>query len=140
MIHSKNINGFSMMESIFAVAIMAIVLTPIFILQGNTLRNVANMAKQMQRLFFAADFVQQARQSQTPVVRQFTLEKKENNPPTVLKYELGSAEKNPAIKDIPGILQEKVVITWQENRRRRSDTLVGYVYKPKIESQAAKAA
>src|SRR5439155_24077331 len=112
MIHSKNTDGFTMMESIFAVAIMAMVLTPIFILQGNTLRNVANMAKRIQRLFFMTDFVQQARQAQAPTLRQFTLEKKENNPPTVLKYELGSAEKNPAFKDIPCVLQEKVTITW----------------------------
>jgi prepilin-type N-terminal cleavage/methylation domain-containing protein len=136
MVHSKNTNGFTMMESIFAVAIIAVVLTPIFILQGNTLRNVATIANYMQRLFFAADFLQQARQTQAPIVRQFMLEKKENNPQTILKYELSSTQ-NPALKDIPGILQEKVTITWQEDRHRRSDALVSYVYKPKIEVPVA---
>lgn len=130
MIHFKNRNGFTLIEAMIAVAIAAIILTPLFILQGVVLQNVDRVSRKLHRIFFAEDFLYEARRSMVPEIRVFTLEKKIDDPATVLQYKFGPLDKKSALGAINNLHVERVTITWQDQRRQREEQLIRFVYKP----------
>ncbi len=130
MIHFKNRRGFTLIEAMVAVAIAAIILTPLFILQGVVLQNVGRMSRTLHRIFWAQHFLYEARRIKDPEVRDFTLEKKIEDPECVLKYELKAVAKKSSLSQIADIRKEQVTITWQDQRRTREEQIISFVYKP----------
>ncbi len=130
MIHSKNRPGFSLIEVLITIAMIAIILTPLFILQGSVLQSVAYVSKRIQRIFFAKQFLYEARKQMPEDAHQYNLEKKIEDPETQLKYELGPVDKKSSLHELKGMHIEKVMMKWQEERRQSSEIIVNLVYKP----------
>ncbi|MDP3889132.1 MAG: prepilin-type N-terminal cleavage/methylation domain-containing protein [bacterium] len=130
MIHSKNSSGFLLIEVLISIAIIGILVTPLFILQGTVFQQVSQMSQRLHRLFFAEHFLIETRRSVQDDVRQFTLEKKEENPATVLNYTVGPLEKKSSLATIPGLLLERVVIQEPKKKPPSVDTIVTFLFKP----------
>lgn len=57
MMNFKNNDGFTLTEVLLAVAIIGLVLTPIFITQSTLLQSVSRISRRMARVFFAKQFL-----------------------------------------------------------------------------------
>jgi len=85
MIHSKNHSAFTLIETMFAIAIAALVLTPLFILQGTMLQQVLRASDKIGRIFLAQQFMYEARRAMPVGTQTFILEKKIDTPTTFFK-------------------------------------------------------
>ncbi|HZW61490.1 MAG TPA: prepilin-type N-terminal cleavage/methylation domain-containing protein [Candidatus Babeliales bacterium] len=131
MIHSKNRIGFTLIEAIIAVAIMGIVLTPIYILLTNSYQTSIRRSFQLDRSIQAHLFLIDARRAVPKDTQTFMLEKKTTKPVTILKYELKEPAADSPIKKVSNMLIEQVTMQWQEGNRQFTDTLTTLMYKPK---------
>ncbi len=131
--HCKSEAGFTLIEAMIAVAIIGIILVPMFLLQGTILQEVGRRSHELRRMFFARQFFFEARQKQSETAIEYALEKKEKNPPTLLNYTLGSIPKNSSLKDTYNLYIERV--TAIEQGERFGQKLVHFVFKPEREKQ-----
>ncbi len=131
--HCKSEAGFTLIEAMIAVAIIGIILVPMFLLQGTILQEVGRRSHELRRMFFARQFFSEARQKQSENAIEYALEKKEENPPTLLAYTLGSIPKNSSLKDTYNLYIERVTAT--EQGERFGQKLVHFVFKPEREKQ-----
>ena len=58
--------GFTLIEVLVAIAIIDIILSPLFIVQGNVLQNVARISNKLHRIFFAEQLLATARRNNYP--------------------------------------------------------------------------
>ena len=130
MIHSKNHSAFTLIETMFAIAISALVLTPLFILQGTMLQQVSRASDKIERIFLAQQFMYEARRAMPFDTQTFTLEKKIDAPTTFLKYEIRPLPPQSSLAQINGLYMERVIISWKDGIKQRQNKLVSFVYKP----------
>lgn len=128
-------HGFTLMEVLLAMAIMACVLSPIFITQGTLLQSVGKISRKMARIFSAKQYLYETRfthqlqeQKDTPVI---TIEKKFDHPETLLTYEIVDVPKNSLFAEFSDIYIERVKARWKEDNKSGQVTLVGFIFKPK---------
>jgi prepilin-type N-terminal cleavage/methylation domain-containing protein len=134
MIHSKNKYGFSLLETIIAMALIAGMATPLVIMQGTILRRVISDARHMERLFLMRNFLQEARQ-ETPAGAT-TFEKTTEKSNTQLRYQLMSPQSDSSIHTKKGMYIERVTATWRNFGKETQDTLISMKY---IEPETQKA-
>lgn len=133
MMRFKN-NAFTLIEAMISIAVIGIVLTPLFVTQGTVMSNVAQYANRLQRTFGAELFMLKSRDD-AGNERQFTIEKKTQAPTARMKYQMASIKKESALKNFDDMLAEQVTVEWDEGVNKRSDTLVNFIYKPKPVSE-----
>jgi len=131
MMHFKNHSGFTLIETMFAIAITAIVLTPLFILQGTILQQVSRASHKIERIFLAQQFMDEAKRAMPLDTRKFTLEKKIDNPTTFLKYEIRPIPPQSSLAQINDLYIECVTISWKDEIQQKQSKIVNFVYKPK---------
>lgn len=129
----NNVGGFTLIEAMLAVAIVALVMTPLFILQNRVFLGVTHAGHTTARFIAARNFlIETAEKNLKKDVPEFTLEKKIEDPLTFLKYEIKPVTKESAIgKKFNNVHKESVTFTWQDGTATKKDTLVSFMYRPK---------
>lgn len=130
MILFKNHKAFTLIEAMFAIAITALVLTPLFILQSTILQQVSRASNKISRIFIAKQFMHEARQAIPLDTQKFTLEKKIDNPLTFLKYEINPLSEKSSLAQIKNLYIEHIIITWEDGTKKKKNKLVSFIYKP----------
>lgn len=135
MILFKNHKAFTLIETMFALAIAALVLTPLFILQGTMLQQVSRASNKIERIIFiATQFMWEAKLKMPPDAQTFTLEKKIDDPLTFLKYEVIPLPEKSSLAQINSLYRERVVISWEDGTTKRESELINFIYKPERKS------
>lgn len=148
MMHSKNHNnskpltlsffackkvskgGFTLMETMLAMVIIGIVLTPVFILHGTIMQRMNKSSKRFYALLWGKTLLNEARQKQEPAAQEFTLDKKLEEANAELKYVLHkSVDQKSSLMIHEGLHKELVTITWIDQGKQQSEQLISYVYK-----------
>lgn len=134
MIRFKNHNrapGFMLTEVLLSLAIVGIVLTPLFGLQSQIFRSLFGLSGRIQRLFAMENFLIASRHTllheQGENNKQ---EKKITEPSATMRYEAKKVTDDPIFRKMPGIMQEETECVWQEGFRTRREIIVTFVYKP----------
>lgn len=109
MMSTKNEQGFSLIESMVAIAMIGLVLTPMFSLQTTVFSSVIRVADRIHRMIQAQAFVFTASREQPPHIRDFKLEKKEEKPKSTLRYSFGSVDKKSSLSKLKNIYRQEVV-------------------------------
>ena len=132
MIHSKNHSGFTLIEVLLALSIMAMILSPILISQSSIIFSVGYFKDQLQRTFLAKNYLAVAHRhtSENKKIGPLTIE----NPPTTLSYSLDKTSGSIA-KQFKDIYRETVHIEWTENTIKRHDTLISFIFKPEKKTE-----
>lgn len=127
MIPSKSKHGFTLIEVVLAVAIMAAILTPLFISQGTTLLSIGTFSDRYRRIIAAKSYLLGACKDQSEHKK--TEARHLEEPPTTLTY---TREKlsGPLGKQFKDMYRQQVKIQWTEGTRTYSDVLVGLVFDP----------
>lgn len=120
--------GFSLLEAMLAVAIMGMVLAPLFLLEGTVFDGVTKITEQFRRYLFAHNFLYQVVREQSPKVRDYTLEQKKETPATTLQYRLKKVTDG-AFKNQKNLYRQEVLISSQDSKTPK-DSLVTYLFKP----------
>ena len=129
--HFKNHKaGFTLIETIMALAITALVLTPIFILHGTILQRVNRGSVAFDMFLYCKALLVEARQKQEVDAQSFTLDKQiaEFNATCVYKLDATVHQKSSA-GSLPGLHRESVIIDWTEQGQKKQERLVTFVYK-----------
>lgn len=124
-------NGFTLIEVLLALAIVAIMLTPLFITFGMVMERVNWSSRSFDALLLCKDFLLKSRQKQDPQVLEFSQEKQDKDFfDANLTYSLKKiSEKQGQLGQIEGLLQETITISWQDQGQKKQEKLVTYVYK-----------
>ena len=132
MIHSKNNDGFTLIEVLLAMSLMAMVLTPIFISQNTIMFSVGIFRDRFERITQAKNYLARAHKN--------ALEDKKTGPSTIedpqttLTYTQSKASGATA-KQFKDIYRETVKIEWTEGTNKRQDMLVCFVFKPEKKTE-----
>jgi prepilin-type N-terminal cleavage/methylation domain-containing protein len=130
MIHFKNHNGFTLIETIIALAITALVLTPIFIMQSMIMQRVSRDSLNFDMMIDCKALLHEARQKQEPDAQEFTLEKLGTEFGAQVKYELyKGVDQKSSLASLPGLHREVVTVEWTELGQKQQERLVTFVYK-----------
>jgi prepilin-type N-terminal cleavage/methylation domain-containing protein len=134
--HSSNRQGFTLIEVLLAMAIMALVLTPIFVTQGTLLQSVSKVSRKMARIFFEKQFLfdtafktQLQEQKDTPLI---TIEKNFNDPEVFLTYEVLPIPKNSKLVNFADVYIERVKSRLQQDNKNQQIDLVTFAFKPPL--------
>lgn len=130
MIVFKNKDGFTLIEVLLALAIIGLVLGPIFASQtliSQSSRRVTNLFSQ---LFSAKKMLLETGTTLDPAQAiPVKIEKKINKPDTVLTYQLKKIPDNSALKNFKNVFVESV--SWPtKTKTKKSQQLVTFVYRP----------
>src|SRR5437667_9832169 len=135
MIHFKNHNGgFTLVEVMIALAVAAMVLTPIFMLYNVMVRNVNRDSQRFNSILSAKQVLNEAAQKQQPDTRQLTFDKKFEDFGFVAQYELQKIKnKKSSFNEIDDVYKETVSVEWTDiNNQKRTERLVVFSYKPEL--------
>ena len=135
MIHSKNSTaGFTLIEVLFSIAIIGLVLTPLFITQSNFLQWVARQSDQLHRAYAGEQFMLNSYIQFEQDNSKRTATKKIDNPPTTFNYRIVDA--SPAVKKLlRNIYTQEVAIEWEQDRTKFKDKLVTFLFLPEMKKQ-----
>lgn len=128
--HSKNHSGFTLIETVMALAITALVLTPIFIMHGMILQHSSYRSNAFDMILHCKTLLCEARQKQEPDAQEFTLDKSVAEFNATCKYVLDKAiDQKSSLASLPGLHREAVTIEWTEKEEKRQERLVTFIYK-----------
>lgn len=113
-------------------AIIGLVLTPIFGIQLAVLRGNARASQLLARILLAKQMLVDAEFQLSPTDSDKRIEKKIANPPTTLMYELKRAPETSALKKFNNLFFETVTIQWQERGKKRQDRLLTFAFRPEV--------
>lgn len=143
MIHSKNKNnhiivGFSLIEVLIALAIITVVLTPIFIAQSALMRATFDSSWLIDRIMHAHHFFFDAQRAIAPDTQQITVEKRISKPPTILKYTIHKVPDNSVLKGFKDIYIERVTCEYMpdfstsspDKNKFKYNRIGTFIYKP----------
>jgi|SRR5579872_2853247 hypothetical protein len=122
-LHNK---GFSLIEAMLAVTMMAMILAPLLMLEGLVFDGVTRISEQFRRSLFAHNFLYQAVREQPIKAREFNLEQRKDLPPTNLRYKLKKVGDG-VFKNQANLYRQEV--TMMVNGKEQ-DSLVTYIFKP----------
>jgi prepilin-type N-terminal cleavage/methylation domain-containing protein len=133
MIHSKNHNGFTLIEVLLAMSLMAMILTPILISQNIIIFSVSSFKNNLQRMILAKNYLIQAHKNASEGKK--IGPRSIDEPRTTLTYKQERVTGS-MTKQFKDICKETVVIEWtEENNVKRQDKLVSFIFKPENKTE-----
>lgn len=117
-----------LMEVLVTIAIVGMVITPIFMLQTSVLRALYRVSAQARLLFPVKNALEEA-VDEMPTQREQEVSRKEEitNPAGTLTYTMRKVGAASALKDVKDIYFNQVLV---RSIRGERESMVGFVYKP----------
>ena len=126
MIVFKNSSGFTLIEVLLALAIIGLILTPIFVSQTSIFGASSRTARVFSQLIAAKKYLLDTRLSLEPDAQEFKSEKKIDAARTTLTYQLRKIPETSALKNFKNVLIESV--TWPD-AAKKPQRLVTFLYR-----------
>lgn len=125
--NTKNNQGFTLIEVMLAVAIVAMVITPIFILQASAAGNVGRKARLYDRIAAGYSFLIEC--TFIPKPRENDA-KKISQPTAELRYGPVAVAKNSELADIAHLVVDQVKINWLDRNSKKEELVMALRYQP----------
>lgn len=132
MIHSKNNDGFTLIEVLLALSLMAMILTPILITQSSIMVSVGYFSGIFRRINIAKNYLVVAHKNSLEDKK--TGQSSIDDPPTTLTYKQDKVS-GVIAKQFKDIYRETVRIEWTEDNRKHEDMLVSFIFKPEKKTE-----
>ena len=127
MIVSKNKSGFTLIETMLAIALIAMVMTPLMITQGTIVQAIARISMRLQRIFFAQNFFIDAR-ADADDESKFSLDKKIDSPSTKLAFERKLIDSKSSLAKVEHLVVDRIQATWEDESKQQNEVLVSLQY------------
>lgn len=135
---SSTVLGFSLIEVMIAIAVFAIVMSPLFILQGSTYTRLVRGARDLHRMWFAQEVMQRTQEKIKSDTISFTVDESKEFPKTALRYEISHVTQDSPFASLKDLYVESVSLRWSVDGKDRADRLVTFVFKPQPKKQEKK--
>jgi prepilin-type N-terminal cleavage/methylation domain-containing protein len=122
--------GFTLTETLVTMAIIAIIVTPIFVTFNNAINSVQQKSVAIERALLANNFYEDAHRTfvHNNETRQELSEKRIHTTFTYSATKLPDTSKVASIS--PTLYLEKITIGWQDRGTQKEDVLTTFCYKP----------
>jgi len=133
--HSKNKkNGFTLIEVLFALAILGSILTPVILNQSKLLSRIAFQSELLVRTFAGLHFMLDSFVKFEQNNSRRTATEAIDDPQANLRF--GITQPREALKKaFRGLYKQQVAIEWEEGKARLQDNLVTFMFLPEIEEK-----
>lgn len=137
--HFKNRPGFTLVEAMIAVAMVALVAIPALNLILASQRRAIIAMHEFRRLLFAKNFllemqrnryVQQEDKKDDTSVTQY-----KNSPPTNLTYQIKPVDAKSPLHQISGLFIEQVSYAWKDGNKNKQGSVVTLLYKRPVKPE-----
>ena len=125
----NNRKGFSLIEGMIAIAIVGMILAPMFLLESNVFNAVARIAERFHRILFSKQFLFTAYKEQPPEAKEFKLEGKEKTPLSMMRYSFAPVNKKSSLAKLQGMFQQEVITSGIDETSPEGKA-VQFIYKP----------
>lgn len=132
--HSKNNNGFTLIEVLLALMIMGLVFGSVYVSQGSAIRVIKSYSVRLRRVLAAKDFLIEMTTGQEDEKTQQEKQFKDDVPPTRLMF-TQEPVKSSALKDFNDMVVQKVKAEWLDGSIKNTEELITFAFKPKKEKQ-----
>lgn len=122
--NSKNKDGQTLIEIMLALAIIGIVLTPLFSLQTKVVQTLVYHLDHLRWLLQAEQFLITMHRTQPEDAKQATIQEQG------FVYELRPATDLPAFKGLADMYREQVTHTWRYENKPQKERALYFIYKP----------
>ncbi|MFZ5953867.1 MAG: type II secretion system protein [Candidatus Dependentiae bacterium] len=128
MIHFKSKHGFTLLEVLVSVMIVAMIMGPVFLWQTGVFSRTYQASGELNRLFIARNFFIN---SHLQFLDQQAAQKEEasKNPAMMMKYELKKVPANSAVAKFKDIALETINISWKEGKNKYTRRLVSFEHR-----------
>jgi hypothetical protein len=127
--HNSRMYGFTLMEVLLTMTMLAFIITPIMIQQGALLRNVPRFARYMQMLRAAQAFLYETQAQLQPGTATHEAERKlDDIYNTTVRFRRTAIGAKSAVGSFTNLYQDQVLCSWKEDGQNKQDALVTYLY------------
>jgi len=137
MMSFRNKSGFTILETIVAMGVVAGVVTVLLMMQSAVLQRAARVSDRIERVFLLRTFLNEARSKTQPQALQAQYEKEIPNPPTQLKYQRTLPAAQSVLAASKGICIERVTAHWRRSGEQLTEMLVTTTYIPPQQGKKA---
>jgi prepilin-type N-terminal cleavage/methylation domain-containing protein len=123
MIHFKNKFGFTLIETMLAITLIALVMTPLMVTQGTIVQAIARISLRLERVFFAENFFIEAR-ADADDERKFSMSKKIDSPTTQLTFERKPIDAKSSLAKIDNLVIDRIQASWQDENKKQKETVI----------------
>jgi prepilin-type N-terminal cleavage/methylation domain-containing protein len=121
--------GFTFIEIVFALAILASLGTAILVLQSQSINTIARYSQKLVRIFLLENTLVETQEAlykqQKPAAQ-----KKIENPATTVTYKAEKPSEKSALASVKNIVVERIEATWQDGQQQHKERLVSIRYQP----------
>jgi len=134
MIHFKNnSNGFTLLEVLFALVILASILTPLILNQTRFLGRLGFQSELLARTYAGEKFMLDAHLKFEQDNQQRTVLKSIDDPQSTLRSHITDPSKR-IKKEFNELYKQEVAIEWEEDGVKRKDNLITFLFLPELET------
>jgi prepilin-type N-terminal cleavage/methylation domain-containing protein len=119
--------GFTLIETMLAIALIAMVMTPLMVTQGTIVQAIARISLRLQRIFFAENFFIEAR-ADADDQSKFSMDKKIDLPNTKLVFERKPIDAKSSLAKIDNLVIDRIQASWQDENKQEKEVLVSLQY------------
>ncbi len=117
-----------------AVTFMGLVMTAVFVLQGNSIRSINKWARHFDRIMAGMLFMTQTGIEKSKDATNL-VDKKLAKPATNMRYQMMEIPETSSLKDLKDVYIERVTLTWQEGKKKKQDTILMVRHRPEIKKE-----
>jgi type II secretory pathway pseudopilin PulG len=128
-------SGFILTEVLITVAIVGMVMIPLFGLQGSLMTKVRRSAQDLSRVLYITTITRHARNEQPILAQTFTTEQKIGDPQIDIKYQLEKPVAESSLAALENIYVEKITLAWNEFGKPRTEQFAHVVFRPESEAK-----
>lgn len=130
----KNRSGFTLAEVLVAITIIGLVMTSVFVLQGNSFRSIKIWSQRFERVMAGILFMTQAGIEKEKDVTSL-VDKKLATPATNMRYQMKEMPEESSLSRMKDLYLERVILTWHEGKKKKEETIVMVRYRPEVKKE-----
>lgn len=132
--HKNGRTGFIIMEVLIAVAVVGMVIVPIFGLLNTLLTTMRRSSSGLDRLCYVSSIVRSARNEMNQNAKTFSLDQLLGQPSVRVHYVLEKPAQESSLVALDGVLIEKITTRWKDSGTERIDSFSYVVFHPESEA------
>lgn len=122
-----------LIEALISIAIVGILLIPLFGLQSKISERVRQRSHEIDRILYINMITYDARKDQTPIQTTQTITQQKSDPTTTITYQLEPIKQESSLFPIKNLYCEKITLQWNEFGKIKTEQFAHIVYRPESE-------
>ncbi len=133
MMNFKNHNGFTLIEVMIAVAIMGLLLSPLFVLQSSVMNTVSKYSQRLVRVLAGQAFFGQIQLERALNPKLDKETKKIDDPESTFEYSFDDIDEKSKLAKFKDVGLKEVLTKWNSLEGPQEEALISFIFDPEQE-------